>query len=134
MCVEHGCNSEPEGRNKRCYKCLNDRYRINNPFNYSYLRLKANAKYRKKEFDLTLEEVKEFARETNYMKGKGRNKYSLHIDRIDETKGYTKGNLQVLPNADNVKKYIKWVDRVNGKSIFKTFVQEPLDLGDNDPF
>lgn len=59
----------------------------------------------KKEFKLTFEEFKKFAIETNYIQGKGKNKTSYHIDRIDETKGYTIDNIQVLTNSENVKKY-----------------------------
>lgn len=80
-------------------------WRKKNPIRSAYTTLKCNAKRRGKVFKLTFEEFKEFAIKTDYINRKGITATSYHIDRIDENKGYTVDNIQVLTNRDNVKKY-----------------------------
>jgi len=80
------------------------RYRKNNPIQDSYQNLKSNAKRRGIEFTISFEYFKKFAIETEYIFGKGRSRNSYTIDRIDPTKGYIEGNIQVLENHENVKK------------------------------
>lgn len=72
---------------------------------YAYSTLKQNAKRRSKHFELTFEQFKAFAIATDYYKRKGRKATCYHIDRIDETRGYTIDNIQVLTNRENAKKY-----------------------------
>jgi hypothetical protein len=79
-------------------------YRNRHPFKYAYTSLKHNTKRRGHEFNLTLSEFIRFCRITSYLKYKGIRKNNYTIDRIDETKGYTLDNMQVLSNSDNVKK------------------------------
>lgn len=83
-------------------------WRKNNPEKYCYQTLRNNAKRRGKEFDLTFDQFLNFATKTDYILGKGRTRESFHIDRIDETKGYTLNNIQVLTNSENVKKYLRY--------------------------
>jgi hypothetical protein len=52
------------------------------------------------------------------------------VDRIREELGYVEGNLQLLKNPDNVKKYLKWCQDERGKpggfhTHIDTKVQEP---------
>ena len=75
----------------------------------AYCNLKANAKRRGKEFSLTFEQFRDFAIKTDYHQKKGVEKESFHIDRIDEEKGYSIDNIQVLTNSQNVKKYVKYI-------------------------
>lgn len=49
------------------------------------------------------------------MAGKGITKYSLHVDKIIDELGYVEGNLQVLPNTDNVRKYLGYEYDERGK-------------------
>jgi hypothetical protein len=49
------------------------------------------------------------------MAGKGINKTGLHIDRIREELGYIEGNLQILTNTENVKKYLSYQYDKTGK-------------------
>jgi hypothetical protein len=93
---------------KVCSKCKSRKYREQHPIRSAFDNLKMNSKRRGKDFTLTLEEFKEFCNETKYHKKKGRFKYSYHIDRKDETLGYTKDNIQILQNHENVKKYLIW--------------------------
>ncbi len=105
-CLTPYCkNLIKKGRNK-CSTCYNRAYYKRNPEKRTYQALKDNSKRRGKPFDLTFEEFKEFATETDYMANKGIFKKSLHIDRIIETLGYTRGNIQALPNDENIKKYL----------------------------
>ena len=94
--------------------------RKKNPVKYAYQTLKDNAKRRKKEFDISFEEFQEFCIKTRYIAKKGIYKDSLHIDRVSEQGGYTRKNIQVLTNSNNVKKYLKYYwDEYNRKMIFK---------------
>ena len=70
------------------------------------------------------------------MEHKGITSTSWHIDRIEPTKGYSKDNIQPLPNIDNVRKYIAWKDRdENGNNIFETITVKPIvDNYDSCPF
>jgi hypothetical protein len=83
----------------------------------AFQNLKSNAKRRGKTFELTFAEFKQFATNTNYMFGKGRKAESFHIDRKNETKGYSSDNIQVLTNSQNVKKFLKWSEDQNGKPL-----------------
>lgn len=101
---------------KGCYcnrcKYINEIER--DPIGVAYRRLKSHAKQRGKEFSLTKEQFQEFCIKSEYMVKKGIHKNCLHIDRKDETKGYTIDNIQVLSNTENVKKYAKWISRDEG--------------------
>lgn len=108
VCSTKYCRNVPPKHRKKCHKCCSKLYREKNPMKYTYNNLKQNAKKRGKEFSLTFEEFKEFCIETSYMSGKGRSATSFHIDRIDETKGYHKDNIQILTNKENVRKFLQY--------------------------
>lgn len=72
-----------------------------NPINYAYNVLKNNALRRKKPFELTLAEFKDFCQETGYMDKKGRTASSASIDRKDPSEGYTRDNIQLLSVSEN---------------------------------
>ena len=91
-------------KNNYCSKCQ----RLKNPEKYAYQTLKDNAKRRGKEFDISFEDFKIFCVKTSYIAKKGRKKDCLHVDRILETSGYTKENIQALTNTENVRKYLKY--------------------------
>lgn len=73
---------------------------------YAYDTLRANCKRRKGAgwFELTFEEFKQFAIETNYIAGKGRSKFSYTIDRKDNSMGYFIGNIEILSSSANSRK------------------------------
>lgn len=83
----------------------NKKYRQKYPMKYAYMTLKHNAKRRGKEFTISFEYFKKFAIKVDYIDKKGINRDSYHIDRIKEDLGYIPGNLQLLKNVDNIKKY-----------------------------
>ena len=92
-------------------------WREKHPMKAAYQTLKYNARRRGKEFDLTFEQFEKFAIETDYFIKKGKSKKSYHIDRIDETKGYSIDNIQALENSKNIKKYLKFKQRNPDNSI-----------------
>ena len=70
----------------------------------AYQTLRYNAKRRGKAFDLTFEDFQVLAIETEYIIKKGRSKLSYTLDRDRDELGYTKDNIKILTNSDNVKK------------------------------
>lgn len=105
LCITFRCINTPRKTGFFCNSCYTKKYRKNNPVKASFYNLKNNAKRRGKKFNLTFEEFKEFAVRVDLISNSGRKKHSYHIDRIDEEKGYTKDNIQLLQNTYNVKKY-----------------------------
>jgi hypothetical protein len=105
--------STPYCRNQRakhrtiCGSCKTKKYRLNNPMKYAFQSLKDNAKRRGKEFNITFEDFKQFCNESDYLRGKGKSSTSYSIDRIDNTKGYTLDNIQILTLSENSKKQSK---------------------------
>jgi hypothetical protein len=105
----------------KCSKHASRDYRKKHPLKSAYITLKYNAKRRGKVFELTFEQFSSFVVKTNYIKGRGKKKDSYHIDRIDESQGYTSSNIQVLTNTQNMKKYLQYYTDHNGKPDgFKT--------------
>ena len=103
-CQTHYCkNNSVKGRNY-CHKCRMRKYKEKHPLAYLFNTLKGNAKRRKKEFSLTLEQFKKFCEDFGYMEGKGKNAFSMSIDRIRSEEGYNINNIQILSLSDNTKK------------------------------
>ena len=132
------CNIKPRIKGRTiCYACKSRRYAISQPIRVAYHRLKGHAKARGKEFSISFEYFQQFCTQVEYIAKRGRSSTSFHIDRIKEELGYVEGNLQVLENAENVKKYKRWVclDQDN-RSVFKTTINKPPDesLYDDCPF
>ncbi len=112
--IKH-CRKLPKGNKTICDSCSIRNFKKNNPEKYAYFVLRNNAKRRGKVFTISFGYFKQFAVNTEYMAGKGITKYGLHIDRKKEELGYIEGNLQVLTNTENVKKYIRYSYDQNGK-------------------
>ena len=75
--------------------------------NTPLVRLKTNARIRGVAFNLSLQEFRQWAKETGYLDNCGRKKKNLTIDRInrDNPLGYHIDNIQVLTNGENARKY-----------------------------
>lgn len=106
QCIEYRC-SKPYCKRKgyRCHRCDSRRFKEQNPSAYHYNALRNNARRRGKEFSLTLEEFRDFCEETNYLELKGCHPNDYTIDRIDIEKGYSRNNIQMMRNGENVRKY-----------------------------
>lgn len=104
QCSIKYCSRKRAKGRKICCTHYSRQWREKNPIRDAYNNLKSNAKRRKKVFDLTFEEFKEFAVKTEYLDKKGRSATGYHVDRIREEDGYTRDNIQVLTNSENIKK------------------------------
>lgn len=126
ICSNLGCQKKTKG--KFCSTCRKTKSRLKDPYKYAWSNLKSSAKRRGIYFDLTLEEFKEFAYETEYMKGKGRTINTLNVDRIVEGKlpGYTRSNIQALDKSKNVKKYFDWASKKTVTQVTIEFPPEDL--------
>lgn len=108
ICVVQNCSRKCNKSRKICTKHKNLKFRNDNPEAYWHDVLRSNAKRRKIDFQITLEEFKKFCSRTNYIKLKGRSPNSYTIDRKISTIGYTYDNIQILTLSQNVKKM--WVE------------------------
>jgi len=108
QCKIRGCTRSAGEKRRICHHHRTQAYKAKHPERYAFGVLRRNAKRRGVVFGLTFEDFKKFCQKTGYMNGKGKSSEGFHIDRIDETKGYFKGNIQVLTNSENVKKYIAY--------------------------
>lgn len=105
ICQAHGClNGSRPGGDRFCAKHRKRYLKNRDPERYTYQALRSNAKRRGKEFLITLKEFREWCKETKYMELKGRSKLKASIDRIDPSRGYEKGNLQILTLQENGRK------------------------------
>lgn len=104
ICITPFCmNKKKQGR--KCYNCLKDTTKKNNPEKYCWMVLRNNAKRRGKEFTITYEEFLKFLKQNpNYMLKKGIRVKSLQIDRIDNLKGYSLDNIRAITLRENVYK------------------------------
>jgi hypothetical protein len=80
-------------------------WRAANPELSAYLDLRSNAKRRRVGFFLTFEEFYYWAWDNLYMILKGKGADDMTIDRKEPKLGYRIGNLQMLTNSENVRKY-----------------------------
>jgi len=104
ICIMKGCGKHRDGTSRLCSMHKARRLKETNPIAYVYKALKSNAKRRGKEFMLTVQELREFCEQTNYIQDRGKSFQSLTIDRIDNTIGYRIDNIQALTNSANVSK------------------------------
>ena len=107
-CKTPYCRRKKNGHRTHCSTCEARRYRKAHPIKYVYDTLKRNAKRRDKIFTITLVDFTEFIAGTDYLERRGRKNENLTIDRIDNNKGYILGNLRVMTNLENKKKYVEW--------------------------
>lgn len=106
ICIVHRCTVISGSKNVYCAKHKKQWVKETHPYLYYYDTLRTNAKRRKKLFDLTIDEFKEFCIRTNYLELKGLAGDSMTIDRIRDNEGYSKGNIQIMTRSDNIRKKI----------------------------
>jgi hypothetical protein len=85
--------------------------------------MRGNAKRRGKEWSLTLEQFRQIVSQQDYLDNRGCTRHCLHLDRIDNTRGYHIDNIQIITCGENVAK--------GNKERRKGFVNIPED---NYPF
>jgi hypothetical protein len=104
-CCVSGCLKKERAPKRRlCEKHQKQWWRARNPTRDAYNQIKAHARERRIEFDLTFEELERIIEGTGYANKKGCSKGNLQIDRLDACKGYTADNIRVLPASHNIAK------------------------------
>lgn len=104
-CSTKYCRGQRAPNRTVCYKCKAKKYKEKNPLRYKYCKLRSNAKRRGHTFTVSFEEFSELVLKSGYMEKSGRAANSYHLDRIDASRGYVPGNIQVLTNSINVQKW-----------------------------
>ena len=104
-CVVRLCQGGTSKSYRFCYKHARQYQKINNPLRYWFDVLRQNARRRKKPFELTIEEFRDFCETSQYLIFKGKNAGGYTIDRIRHWEGYKKGNLQILTLSQNSRKH-----------------------------
>lgn len=121
LCVTKWCRNERGTGRRICYKCIKRIFAKRHPIRNAYFNLRTNAKRRGKKFPLTLEQFRKFAIETAYIEKRGITARKFHVDRIDNTKGYSIDNIQSITNRANRKKN-------NNEEDYPTLPPEGKDL------
>lgn len=135
LCCEKYCRNKCGNKNPRCGKCDRRNRKLKNPLRSAYDVLKSNAKRRGKVFTITFEYFKKFAIRVDYIAKKGVTKYAYHIDRKNEELGYIPGNLQLLTNEKNVKKYLTYCKNERGVPVnFRTETRRKREPEPDDVF
>jgi hypothetical protein len=100
------CRNSAAPKYKLCHKCRKRKQRANDPMKAAFSSLRDSAKERKIPFNLSLSEFAEFAVRCRLLQGRGRQKDSWHVDRIDEDdpRGYHKDNINKASNSENASK------------------------------
>lgn len=104
LCCILYCKNKPAKAKKYCHKHRKQIEAVRNPIQYNYSNLKQNAKRRRKEFNLSIEEFETFVNESGYLDKKGRTKGKFHIDRINPNIGYQLDNIRILECSENVRR------------------------------
>ena len=100
-CSTPNCTNKAAPFRTICHKCRSKKYKEKHPFEYWFNALRNNARRRGKEFTLTIEEFKEFCKQTGYDEKKGKTTTSLSIDRIRPGEGYSAKNIQAITLSEN---------------------------------
>lgn len=114
-CATKGCKKKRAKGRRLCNSCRMKKYAEENPLQYSYFNLRSNAKKRRKEFTITLDEFRVLCEQSGYLEGSGGGKMSLTIDRIINSIGYCKGNLRVITRSENSSKGTKDINPFTGE-------------------
>lgn len=105
-CCAYGRKSKPNKKKRGlCHKHYSRYRRIIDPVYDRYTNFKNNAFKRKKTFEITLDEFRNFCKETGYIIKKGMRGRNCSIDRIKNNEGYYIGNIQILTMNQNRQKY-----------------------------
>ncbi|SDT46632.1 hypothetical protein SAMN05192545_3954 [Maribacter dokdonensis] len=104
-CCAYGCKEKPNKKKAGlCHKHYARKRREVDPVAVRYNQWKQSAKQRGKAFSVTLEQFRQFCRDTGYIVNKGRRGMSATLDRVINSEGYHIDNLQLLTNRANASK------------------------------
>ena len=105
-------------------KLFEEQYEIKNTKEYMLLkRAETNAKERNLEFNLTIDDINIPEKCPYFDIPFDDNRYSLSIDRVDSSKGYIKGNIQIISYIANKMKNDASIEEliVFSKNILKKY-------------
>lgn len=100
-CKHKYCRRTAEAKRLECGTCHTQGVRRRHPVRYAYQALKDNAKRRGIAFSLTFAQFEKFAIKQKLIMGNRRHKDGYTIDRVNNDKGYTIDNIQVLTLQQN---------------------------------
>ena len=127
-CCAYACGNLPiKRKGGLCHKHYARKLREEKPILVRYFQFKGNAKRRNKPFNITLEEFRQFCEDTGYLITKGKRGQNAIIDRIDNRKGYSINNIQLLTNRMNASKG-DTVDEEAIEDLIKSFEGSNEDL------
>lgn len=106
-CKTKYCKRKARSGKSICTTCDKKAWRKKFPMKAAFQTLRHNATRRGKPFSLTFAQFEKFCYETKYMAGKGRSSVSFTIDRVDNSKGYTADNIQMITKGENSRKKAK---------------------------
>lgn len=107
-CCAYHCHAKPNAKKLGlCHKHYAIYRRIKDPVYDRYVNFKGNALRRCKDFSITLEQFRDFCKETGYVIKKGMRGKNCTVDRINNNIGYRIDNIQLLTNKANIEKYHK---------------------------
>lgn len=133
-CKTQKCRKKKSDKSSYCRQCRYQLEKDKDLVAWSYRCLKANSKRRGKDFTLTLDEFRQFCYETHLMVNRGKKSTSFSVDRIDNSKGYSIDNIQVLTLSQNTQKRNKTL-RFDYLHPDETKVVEKISYEDKDcPF
>lgn len=104
LCIWFGCGDKKAPRKVHCCKHYHQDVKLWRPLRYCYENVRIHARVRGKNFKLTFKDFCIAVSKTDYLKMRGRAAMSLTIDRIDNNKGYVRGNIQVITLSENASK------------------------------
>lgn len=131
ICVVSQCQKKHGKGFLMCYKHVRQNQKYNNPLRYWFDVLRQNARSRKIDFKLTIEQFKIFCEKTGYLELKGKGANDLSIDRRDNSRGYEFDNIRVLTLAQNSRK--RWIDEKIRFGGYLTPEERAEFYGDFDP-
>ena len=112
-CCAYACRNEPiKKKGGLCHKHYARKLREQDPVLVRWMQAKGKAKQRNKPWSITLDQFRDFCNQTGYLVKKGRRGQNSTIDRIDNNKGYTIDNIQLLTNRQNASKGDKDINDV----------------------
>ena len=103
-CSTKYCRGKRVHHSTKCPKCRHRRRKETDFVGYVFDYFKQNAKRRGKCVDLTKAEFTKFVTDSEYLKFKGKTKFSLSIDRIRNEDGYTVNNIRAITLSENSSK------------------------------
>lgn len=105
FCCAYGCTNKPvKKKGGLCHKHFARKRREEDPIGTRFNQFKGNAKVRNKEFTITLDEFRQFCKDTGYLIEKGKRGKNATIDRIKNKFGYHIWNIQLLTLRQNSSK------------------------------